>query len=105
MQNLSPFERPPDSRLSGELVRGGDNRECELCWLAAEHGYRVVRIDTADLDSFAVEYVLIDLAIDGFGELLPALEAPGGLDAIADQLAERNDATPYSPGSSGEGVP
>jgi hypothetical protein len=74
MQNLPPSD--------------GD-RQSELCRLAAEHGYRVVPIYTADCGLSAVEYVLIDLTTGGFGEPLPALEAPGGLNAIADQLAER----------------
>jgi hypothetical protein len=73
------------------LPPGNDDRESELCCLAAEHGYRVVAIYTAECDSSVVEYVLIDLTMGGFGEPLPALEAQGGLDAIADQLAERID--------------
>jgi len=95
VQNLSPFDLSPYGPSSDDPALGDDNRERELCRLAAEHGYRVVLIDTADCDSSSVEYVLIDLTMDGFGEFaepMPALEAPGGLDAIADQLVERIDA-------------
>jgi hypothetical protein len=82
VQNLSPFV----PALGGEC--DADDRECELCCLAAEHGYRVVLIAAAG----GSEYVLVDLAWAGRDcEPLTALEAPGGLDAIADQLAERID--------------
>jgi hypothetical protein len=82
MQNLTPFDSVPGDPAPG------DDRECELCCLAAEHGYRVVLIATAG----GSEYVLVDLAWTGRDcEPLTTLEAPGGLDVIADQLAELID--------------
>ncbi len=87
MQNLTAFDPVPRDRAPGGECDAGD-RECELCCLAAEHGYRVVLIDTAGES----KYVLVDLAWRGGDrEALTALEAPGGLDAIAAQLAERID--------------
>lgn len=60
------------------------DREYELCCRAAKNGYCVVELwnPSADL------YVLIDL-IDAKSGKVGALGEAGGLDVIADQLAER----------------
>ena len=58
--------------------------ETELCSLAAEHGFRVVRMYTAE----GAVFLLVDLACTAREEPLTALSSPGGLDAIAAQLAE-----------------
>jgi hypothetical protein len=87
MQDLTAFDPVPCDHTPGGKCAAGD-RECKLCFLAAEHGYRVVLIDTA----VGSKYVLVDLAWRGRDcAALTALEAPGGLDAIAAQLGERID--------------
>ncbi len=69
--------------------------ELGLCRTAAEHGYRLVKIYTDDLGclehspSTAV-YALVDIACDSRGEEpMTAVAEIGGLDVIAEQLAER----------------
>lgn len=69
--------------------------ELDLSLAAAEHGYRLVKIRTDDLDrlelsSLTAVYALVDVACDGGGdEPLTALAVARELDVIAEQLAER----------------
>jgi hypothetical protein len=69
--------------------------ELDLCRTAAERGYRLVKIYTDDLSRLELSpstavYALVDIACDGGGdEPMTALAEIGGLDIIAEQLAER----------------
>lgn len=69
--------------------------EPALCRTAVEHGYRLAKFNTDDLDGLerrpqGAVYALVDIACGSAGaEPMTAVAEIGGLDLIAGQLAER----------------